>query len=234
MLLEARNIRKSYALPGQAPIPILKGIDLSVQPGELLTVIGASGSGKTTLLNLLGTLDTPDSGEIVFEETTLYGNGRYLLSQKQLAVFRNRKIGFVFQFHHLLSDFTALENVALPEFISTGKLPQAKQRAAALLTELGLKERFEHLPSELSGGEQQRVAIARALMNNPKLILADEPSGNLDSRNSHLLYELMARLTRDRQTSFVIVTHNEEYAAMADRCMHMQDGLLHACSPAIR
>ncbi|MBM3162646.1 MAG: ABC transporter ATP-binding protein [Chlorobi bacterium] len=229
MLLETRDIRKSYTLPGQAPIPILRGIDLTIRAGELLTVIGASGSGKTTLLNLLGTLDTPDGGEIVFEEMPLFRNGKYLFSQKKLAAFRNRKIGFVFQFHHLLSDFTALENVALPEFIATGKLPPAKKRAATLLAELGLKERLEHLPSELSGGEQQRVAIARALMNDPKLILADEPSGNLDSRNSRMLYELMAALSSERRTSFVIVTHNEEYASMADRCLHMQDGLLHEC-----
>ncbi len=233
MLFEARNIRKSYTLPGQAPIPILRGIDLQVRPGEMLTVIGASGSGKTTLLNMLGTLDTPDEGELLFEGEALYRKGKYLLSQKELAAFRNRKIGFVFQFHHLLSDFTAVENVALPEFIATGKLVPAKKRAEALLSELGLKERYDHLPSELSGGEQQRVAIARSLMNNPKLILADEPSGNLDSRNSRMLYELMAGLSRERRTSFVIVTHNVEYAALADRCLHMQDGLLHELNPAV-
>ncbi len=233
MLFEARNIRKSYTLPGQAPIPILRGIDLQVRPGEMLTVIGASGSGKTTLLNMLGTLDTPDEGELLFEGEALYRKGKYLLSQKELAAFRNRKIGFVFQFHHLLSDFTAVENVALPEFIATGKLVPAKKRAEALLSELGLKERYDHLPSELSGGEQQRVAIARALVNNPKLILADEPSGNLDSRNSRMLYELMAGLSRERRTSFVIVTHNVEYAALADRCLHMQDGLLHELNPAV-
>ncbi len=229
MLLDAKNIRKSYTLPGQPPIPILKGINLSVKPGEMLTVIGASGSGKTTLLNLLGTLDTPDSGELLFEDSSLFSNGRYLFSRKELAAFRNKKIGFVFQFHHLLSDFSAVENVALPEFIATGKLPAAKKRAESLLAELGLKNRFDHLPSELSGGEQQRVAIARSIMNNPRLILADEPSGNLDSRNSRMLYELMADLCRERQTSFIIVTHNEEYAAMADRCLHMQDGQLHEC-----
>jgi len=232
MLFEARNIRKSYTLPGQAPIPILRGIDLRVRPGEMLTVIGASGSGKTTLLNMLGTLDTPDEGELLFEGEALYRNGKYLFSQKELAAFRNRKIGFVFQFHHLLSDFTAVENVALPEFIATGRLAPAKKRAEALLSELGLKERYDHLPSELSGGEQQRVAIARSLMNSPKLILADEPSGNLDSRNSRMLYELMAGLSRERRTSFVIVTHNEEYAALADRCLHMQDGLLHELNAA--
>jgi lipoprotein-releasing system ATP-binding protein len=228
-MLEARNLFKSYALPGQQPIRILNGINLSVGPGEMLTVIGASGSGKTTLLNLLGTLDTPDSGEILFEGNPVFRDNAFMLSQKELARFRNRKIGFVFQFHHLLSDFSAVENVAMAEFIATGKLKPAKLRAEELLVGLGLKERLNHLPSELSGGEQQRVAIARALMNSPMLVLADEPSGNLDSRNSRLLYELMASLSKERRTAFVIVTHNEGYAVMADRCMHMQDGLLQAC-----
>lgn len=225
-MLEAHGLVKSYALPGQTPLKILDGIDLKVSAGELVTIIGASGSGKTTLLNLLGTLDTPDEGEILFEGTPLFKGDTCMLSRKELARFRNRKIGFVFQFHYLLSDFTAVENVAMAEFIGTGKLKPAIKRAAGLLDELGLKERLNHLPSELSGGEQQRVAIARALMNSPMLVLADEPSGNLDSRNSRLLYELMLGLCRERRTSFVIVTHNEEYASMADRCLHMQDGLL--------
>ena len=228
-MLEAKNISKSYTLPGQRTIPILRGLNLTLGEGEMVTVIGASGSGKTTLLNMLGTLDTPDSGEIIFDGEELFMNKKYTLSQKALAKFRNRKIGFVFQFHHLLSDFTAIENVAMPEFIATGKLPPAKKHAGELLAGLGLSERFDHLPSELSGGEQQRVAIARALMNNPKLVLADEPSGNLDSNNSHMLYELMARLSKERRTSFIIVTHNEEYASMSDRCLRMQDGQLHNC-----
>jgi len=228
-MLEAKNISKSYTLPGQKTIPILRGVNLTLGEGEMVTVIGASGSGKTTLLNMLGTLDTPDSGEIIFDGEELFMNKKYTLSQKALAKFRNRKIGFVFQFHHLLSDFTAIENVAMPEFIATGKLPPAKKHAGELLAGLGLSERFDHLPSELSGGEQQRVAIARALMNNPKLVLADEPSGNLDSNNSHMLYELMARLSKERRTSFIIVTHNEEYASMSDRCLRMQDGQLHNC-----
>ncbi|NTU97857.1 MAG: ABC transporter ATP-binding protein [Chlorobiaceae bacterium] len=228
-MLEARNLDKSYVIPGRQKLQILRGINFSVGEGEMITVIGASGSGKTTLLNLLGTLDSPDSGEILFEGGHLFRDKKYTLSQKELARFRNRKIGFVFQFHHLLSDFTALENVSMPEFIATGKLPPAKKRAEQLLKEFGLGERLDHLPSELSGGEQQRVAIARALMNNPKLVLADEPSGNLDSRNSHLLYELMANLCRERRTSFVIVTHNEEYASLSGRCLHMQDGVLQEC-----
>jgi lipoprotein-releasing system ATP-binding protein len=228
-MLEAKNISKSYTLPGKKSIQILRGVNLTLGEGEMVTVIGASGSGKTTLLNLLGTLDTPDSGEILFDQELLFKDKKYTLAPKVLAKFRNRKIGFVFQFHHLLSDFTAIENVAMPEFIATGKLPPAKKRAGELLASLGLSERFDHLPSELSGGEQQRVAIARALMNNPKLILADEPSGNLDSQNSRILYELMARLSKERRTSFIIVTHNEEYAALADRCLRMADGQLHPC-----
>ncbi|KAA6232936.1 ABC transporter ATP-binding protein [Chlorobium phaeovibrioides] len=232
MLMEARDISKSYALPGKAPIPILHSVSLEAGEGEMVTIIGSSGSGKTTLLNLLGTLDTPDSGTITFEGERLFHNGRYSQKQKELAAFRNRKIGFVFQFHHLLSDFTALENVAMPEYIATGRLKPAKTRAEELLLELGLSERLHHLPSELSGGEQQRVAIARALMNRPKLVLADEPSGNLDSRNSHLLYELMASLSKEHQTSFIIVTHNEEYARVADRCLNMESGHLYPCTPS--
>lgn len=228
-MLEARKLVKSYALPGQPPLRILDGIDLSVAPGEMVTVIGASGSGKTTLLNLLGTLDTPDEGELRFNGNPIFQGNKCLLSKKTLAAFRNRSIGFVFQFHHLLSDFTALENVAMAQFIGTGKLKPAKERAAVLLEKLGLKARLDHLPSELSGGEQQRIAIARALMNEPKLVLADEPSGNLDSRNSRMLYELIASLSKEHQTSFVIVTHNEQFAATADRCLHMQDGRLQAC-----
>ena len=228
-MLEAKKLVKSYALPGQPPLQILKGIDLTVRPGEMVTIVGASGSGKTTLLNLLGTLDTPDGGELSFEGKRIFSGSACLLSKKDLARFRNRKIGFVFQFHHLLSDFTALENVAMAEFIATGKLKPAKEKAAKLLDGLGLGARLDHLPSELSGGEQQRVAIARALMNDPVLVLADEPSGNLDSRNSRLLYELMASICRKRKTSFVIVTHNEEFAALANRRMYMQDGLLRPC-----
>lgn len=225
-MLDAQQLSKSYTLAGKRTINILQGVTLRVHEGEMVTIVGASGSGKTTLLNLLGTLDTPDSGTIVFNNQPLFQNNRYTLSRKALAAFRNRQIGFVFQFHHLLSDFTALENVAMAEFIATGNLQAAKVRAAELLTNFGLSERLDHLPSELSGGEQQRVAIARALMNNPKLVLADEPSGNLDQRNSQLLYELMARISKEQRTAFIIVTHNYDYAAMADRCFCMENGLL--------
>ena len=225
-MLEAHALFKSFTLPGQKSIEILRGIDLTVDDGEMVTVVGASGSGKTTLLNILGTLDTPDNGNISFNGEPLIRDTRYTLSQKALAAFRNRKIGFVFQFHHLLSDFSAVENVAMSEFIATGKLNPAKEKASQLLEKLGLGNRLHHLPAELSGGEQQRVAIARALMNSPLLILADEPSGNLDSRNSAILYDLMAGLSKEHRTSFVIVTHNEEYAATADRCLRMEDGVL--------
>ncbi len=226
-MLEGKNIYKSYSLPGQKSIEILRGIDLKVGDGEMVTVVGASGSGKTTLLNILGTLDTPDSGEIIFNGEPIFIEKRYTLSQKALAAFRNRKIGFVFQFHHLLSDFSAVENVAMAEFIATGKLNQAKEKASEMLGKLGLGNRLHHLPGELSGGEQQRVAIARALMNSPTMILADEPSGNLDSTNSTVLYNLMANLSKEHRTSFIIVTHNEEYAVTADRCLRMEDGVLH-------
>lgn len=226
-MLEAKKIYKSYSLPGKKSIEILRGIDLKVAEGEMVTVVGASGSGKTTLLNILGTLDTPDSGEIMFNGETVFRDKRYTLSQKALAGFRNRKIGFVFQFHHLLSDFSAVENVAMAEFIATGKLNPAKQKASELLEALGLGNRLSHLPAELSGGEQQRVAIARAMMNSPMMILADEPSGNLDSKNSSILYDLMANLSKEHRTSFIIVTHNEEYAVTADRCLRMEDGMLH-------
>ncbi|ANT64430.1 Lipoprotein-releasing system ATP-binding protein LolD [Prosthecochloris sp. CIB 2401] len=226
MMLEARNIRKSYALPGKPPIEILKGVDLAVQSGEMVTIVGASGSGKTTLLNILGTLDTPDQGMLKVGSDLIFSDGHFRLKPGKLALLRNRNIGFIFQFHHLLTDFTAVENVAMAEFIATGKLKPALERAETLLGNLGLQERLHHLPSELSGGEQQRVAIARALMNKPGFVLADEPSGNLDNRNSRILYELIAGISKHHNTAFVIVTHNEEYAATADRCLRMQDGLL--------
>lgn len=230
ILFEARGLTKSYTLPGREPIRILQEADITACEGEMTTIIGASGSGKTTLLNMLGTLDSPDGGTILFEGEEIFGGGRYRMSNKELARFRNRSIGFVFQFHHLLSDFTARENVAMAEFIATGCLQPAKERAAELLLGLGLGDRLDHLPSELSGGEQQRVAIARALMNRPKLVLADEPSGNLDRENSRRLYELMASLSKEHRTAFIIVTHNETYAGMSDRCLTMREGRLHPCA----
>lgn len=225
-ILEAEGIFKTYLPKGREPIAILKGVSLSVGENEIITIVGASGSGKTTLLNILGTLDFPDNGEVTFQGKKIVSGSRTLLSPEDLAMFRNRNIGFVFQFHHLLADFTALENAAMPQFIATGDLKRAKARAEELLVSVGLKERLHHLPSELSGGEQQRVAVARALINQPPLVLADEPSGNLDSRNSDKLYELIAQLAREHRTSFVIVTHNARYASLSDRCLQMKDGAL--------
>ncbi|MCS7012996.1 MAG: ABC transporter ATP-binding protein [Chloroherpetonaceae bacterium] len=231
-VLEAKAIFKTYLPKGREPIQILRGISLSVSENEIITIVGASGSGKTTLLNILGTLDLPDSGEVHFQGKCIVQGREALLSPDALAAFRNQHIGFVFQFHHLLEDFTALENVAMPKFIATGNLRQAKAEAEALLVSVGLQDRLHHLPSELSGGEQQRVAVARALINRPSLVLADEPSGNLDSYNSDKLYDLIAQLAREHRVSFVIVTHNPRYAALSDRCLQMKDGVLGVFSSA--
>ncbi len=225
-ILRAVELYKSYSPKGRERIEILHGVSLSVYENELVTIVGASGSGKTTLLNALGTLDTPDSGEFFFRGDKIFSNHAFQLSDEKLAVFRNKRLGFVFQFHHLLEDFTALENAAMPNFILTGDFKAAQQRAEPLLISVGLQDRLHHLPSELSGGEAQRVAVARALVNNPDIVLADEPSGNLDSQNSDKLYELLATLARERKTSFVIVTHNSRYASLANRCLEMNDGVL--------
>ncbi len=225
-VLDARNIFKTYRPKGREPVEILKGVSLAVRENEIVTVVGASGSGKTTLLNILGTLDLPDAGTLLFQGKDIISGSRALLSAEELAAFRNQNIGFVFQFHHLLEDFTALENAAMPKFIATGNMKLAKAEAEALLVSVGLKDRLHHLPSELSGGEQQRVAVARALINRPPLVLADEPSGNLDSYNSEKLYELMVELSRTYRTSFVIATHNTQYAMLSDRCLQMKDGQL--------
>jgi lipoprotein-releasing system ATP-binding protein len=193
---------------------------------EMVSIIGASGSGKTTLLNILGTLDTADDGEIRFKSDVIFSNKKFQLRPEAIAKFRNQRIGFVFQFHHLLDDFTALENAAMPHYILTGNFKLAKEKAEALLVSVGLKERLNHLPSELSGGEAQRVAIARALVNSPDIVFADEPSGNLDSKNSDKLYELIAELSHQKNTSFVIVTHNSRYAELSSRTFEMRDGVL--------
>jgi lipoprotein-releasing system ATP-binding protein len=225
-VLEAVNLFKSYSPKGRERIEILRGVSLTIFENELVTVVGASGSGKTTLLNALGTLDTPDDGKIFFRNEKIFLDHAFQFSDEKLATFRNKRIGFVFQFHHLLEDFTALENAAMPNFILTGDFKAAQQRAEPLLVSVGLQDRLHHLPSELSGGEAQRVAVARALVNEPDVVLADEPSGNLDSSNSDKLYELLATLARERKTSFVIVTHNSRYASLANRCFEMKDGLL--------
>lgn len=216
MVLEAKNIHKSF---GQ--LHILKGIDLSVAPGEIVSIVGKSGSGKSTLLHILGTLDRADRGEIRIRQTDVQR-----LPARQLAAFRNRHIGFVFQFHHLLPEFTALENVCLPGFIQKKPVAQVRQRATELLEYLGLSQRLHHKPTELSGGEQQRVAVARALVNQPDIVFADEPTGNLDSTASADLHRLIQQLRRDYGQTFVIVTHNYELAELSDRRLEMRDGAL--------
>jgi len=215
-MIETRNIFKSFG-----PLAVLKGVNFRVKKGEILAIVGASGAGKTTFLQILGTLDKPDSGEIIFNDTDIA-----LMGKKELAKFRNQHIGFVFQFHNLLPEFTALENVCIPGFIGKRQKKQVQEKATSLLQHLGLNDRLNHKPSELSGGEQQRVAVARALINDPDLILADEPSGNLDSQNARDLYDLFKVLRNDFQQTFVIVTHNEEFAHLADRTIKMKDGII--------
>ncbi len=215
-MLEATALHKSYG-----SLKVLKGVDLKVSKGEVVAIIGASGAGKSTLLHLLGTLDTPDSGR-------LFINGKDVFAQnaKELATFRNTNVGFVFQFHNLLPEFSVLENVMMPGLIAQHEPKTLEAKATALLERLGLKERLSHKPSELSGGEQQRTAVARALINSPGLVLADEPSGNLDSKNASELHHLFLQLRKEFDHTFIIVTHNLEFAAMADRRIEMRDGLM--------
>jgi lipoprotein-releasing system ATP-binding protein len=222
-LLECRGLGKTYGSPGgQMPeVRVLRGVDLSVAEGEIVTILGASGSGKSTLLNILGGLDRPSSGEVLWEGKPYYG-----MDEEARAAARGRFIGFVFQFHHLLNEFTALENVMLPAMISRAARNEASSRAEELLAEVGLADRIHHRPAELSGGEQQRVAVARALVNRPAIVLADEPSGNLDSENSRHLSGLIARLHAAHRQSFVIVTHNRQFAPEGGRIFTMADGKL--------
>ncbi len=215
-MIQAKGIRKSYG-----NLEVLKGVDLEVGQGEIVTIIGKSGAGKSTLLHILGTLDLADHGEL-----SINGEAVFAMGNKRLAAFRNRHIGFVFQFHHLLPEFTAIENVCIPAFIAGTVETEARARAKELLDYLGLSERLKHKPAQLSGGEQQRVAVARALMNRPSVVFADEPSGNLDSQSSQELHQLLFNLRRDFRQTFVIVTHNAELARMSDRCMEMRDGRL--------
>ncbi len=216
MVLEAKDIYKSYG-----PLEILKGVNLEIPKGEILSIVGKSGAGKSTLLHILGTLDWSDRGEM-----TIAGQRIKSLNANQLAAFRNRYIGFVFQFHHLLPEFTALENVCIPGYIQRNNDTAVKRRAAELLDYLGLHDRLSHKPMQLSGGEQQRVAVARALVNQPEIIFADEPTGNLDSSASKDLHQLIRQLRDDYGQTFVIVTHNKELADLSDRCLEMKDGLL--------
>ena len=217
-LLQVTDVHKSFSL-GNRTVEVLKGINISLHRGEILAMIGASGAGKSTLLHIIGTLDRPTHGTILF-------NGQDLsqLTEAALAEFRNRRIGFVFQFHHLLPEFTAIENTYLPAVIQKCPKGEAFEEARALLQEVGLEHRLHHKPGELSGGEQQRVAVARALIRKPDLVLADEPTGNLDTQTGETLFELLRDLNRKRGTAFVIVTHNEHLSNQADRLVHMQDG----------
>jgi lipoprotein-releasing system ATP-binding protein len=215
-MLQARGIQKSYG-----NLQILKGVDLDVKKAEIVTIIGASGAGKSTLLHIIGTLDRPDQGRILLNNIDVNS-----LSSKKLSAFRNEQIGFIFQFHHLLPEFTAMENICIPAFIAKRGKREAENKALELLDLLGLRDRANHKPNELSGGEQQRVAVARAMVNSPVIILADEPSGNLDSANAEGLHRLFVDLRDNLQQTFVIVTHNENLAAMADRKVLMKDGLI--------
>ena len=213
-MIEIKNIRKSYG-----NLQVLKGIDLTINEKKIVTIVGASGAGKSTLLHIIGSLDLPDTGEVWYGQENIA-----LYSPDRLSAFRNRNIGFVFQFHHLLPEFTALENVCIPAWIKGDSKKEAERKATELLGLLGLRERMAHKPAQLSGGEQQRVSIARALINSPKVVLADEPSGNLDSRNRTELHKLFFRLRDELGQTFVIVTHDTELAALSDLTVTLSDG----------
>ncbi len=213
-MIQGKGIIKSYE-----DLQVLKGVDIDITKGEIVSIIGKSGAGKSTLLHIIGTLDQPDAGSIIINGIDTTG-----LNKKDLAKFRNKTIGFVFQFHHLLNEFTALENVTIPAHIYGTNAAQADKKAKELLDFLGLSERMEHKPQELSGGEQQRVAVARALINDPAVIFADEPTGNLDASSSDDLHNLIKKLQKEMGQTFLIVTHNEELANLSDRTLTMQDG----------
>ena len=215
-MITLRNITKSFDT-----LQVLKGIDLQIEKGEVVSIVGPSGAGKTTLLQIMGTLDTPDTGSVLIGDTDVTQ-----LSQKEMARFRNQHLGFVFQFHQLLPEFTALENVMIPALIANRSQKETKERAKELLDFLGLSDRAEHKPNELSGGEKQRVAVARALMNKPSVILADEPSGSLDSKNKAELHQLFFDLRDQLGQTFVIVTHDEALAVLTDRTIHLKDGMI--------
>ncbi|WP_086983880.1 lipoprotein-releasing ABC transporter ATP-binding protein LolD [Vibrio aphrogenes] len=219
-LLSCQNISKTYQ-EGNLETEVLKGVSLSINPGDFLAIVGSSGSGKSTLLHILGALDDASAGDV-----TVLGQSLLRLSGNKQAKLRNQHIGFVYQFHHLLADFTALENVAMPLLIAKQSATQAKQKAQAVLEKVGLGHRLEHRPSELSGGERQRVAIARALVNQPDLVLADEPTGNLDQKTALEIYDLMRQLNRDFGTAFLVVTHDAHLAQKMDKQYTMQDGVL--------
>ncbi len=220
-ILEAKNLTKRFAIRGRVDVEVFRDLAFSLEEGELVTLIGPSGSGKSTLLHLLGTLDRPTSGEVIIE-----GKNVAEMGDRELSIFRNRRIGFIFQFHHLLPEFTAVENVAMPGMIAGQSFEEVRPRAEELLADAGLAERLDHRPSMLSGGEAQRVAVARAFLMRPAIILADEPTGNLDTRNSDILFKLMTDLSRKHHQTFLIATHNLDLARQADRVMHLENGIL--------
>ena len=222
-MIRAESITKTFPLAGShtKELRVLRGITLQVFKGEIVAIVGASGAGKSTLLHILGTLDRPTSGKVTYEDEDVFA-----FSDEKLARFRNQHIGFVFQFHHLLPEFTVFENVAMPALIGGASLDSGREHVMQLLEEVGVADKALARPSKLSGGEQQRVAVARALMNSPKVVLADEPSGNLDTANARQLQELIRRLSRDYQQTFVVVTHNEAFARQADRIVKMVDGFI--------
>ena len=216
MILEGKQLFKSYG-----DLKVLKGIDIGIEKGEIVSIVGASGAGKSTLLHILGTLDNPDGGELFIK-----GENITKLNNNQIARFRNLNIGFVFQFHNLLPEFSALENICIPGYISKRNPKEEEAKAMQLMELLGIDGRKDHKPSELSGGEQQRASVARALINDPEIVFADEPSGNLDSKNANELHELFFKLRKELNQTFVIVTHNEHLAQMADRILEIKDGLI--------
>ena len=215
-MITAKNIHLQYE-----KLKVLKGLNLQIQKGDFVSIIGSSGAGKTSLLNLLGSLETPSQGTIIINGTDITN-----LSEKKLSLFRNENIGFVFQFHNLLDEFTALENVCIPAFIAKKKKIEVEKRALELLNILNIKERKNHKPSQLSGGEQQRVAIARALINKPSLLLADEPTGNLDSKNSKILHELLLKLNKELEQTIIVVTHNEDLANITQKKFEIKEGII--------
>lgn len=219
-MIKVTDLHKSFSM-GSYDLPVLKGINLEIQRGEFIAIVGASGAGKSTLLHIIGTLDKPTRGTVTFD-----GQDLFQLTEAQQAEFRNTRIGFVFQFHHLLPEFTALENAGMPALVQRRDAASVEADATTLLTEVGLGKRLHHKPGELSGGEQQRVAMARALMQKPDLVLADEPTGNLDTHSGDALFGLMRDLNKSRGTTFVIVTHNDKLSSQADRIVYMQDGLV--------
>jgi lipoprotein-releasing system ATP-binding protein len=219
-MIKVIDLFKSFPMAGKELV-VLNGINLEIRRGEFIAIVGASGAGKSTLLHILGTLDRPTRGTVSFE-----GQDLFQLSEGQQAEFRNKRVGFVFQFHHLLPEFTALENACLPAMIQKRAPTEVEAEASSLLNEVGLGDRLHHKPGELSGGEQQRVSVARALMQRPDLVLADEPTGNLDTHTGDALFTLLRQLNRSHGTTFIIVTHNDRLSAQADRIVHMQDGMI--------